>query len=209
VGRYTGPACRLCRREGIKLYLKAERCYSEKCALERKPYIPGQHGRGRRGKPSEYGSQLREKQKAKRIYGILERQFRNYFEKAERQPGITGENLLALLERRLDNVVYRLGFAGSRPEARQLITHGHFLLNGRKVNIPSILVKVGDVIQVKEKSMESAKFKELQAQAAYKTPPEWLEVNADNLSGRVLALPRRDQIDAPIDEHLIVELYSR
>ncbi|ADI02950.1 MAG TPA: 30S ribosomal protein S4 [Syntrophothermus lipocalidus] len=209
MGRYTGPACRLCRREGIKLYLKAERCYSEKCALERKPYIPGQHGRGRRGKPSEYGSQLREKQKAKRIYGILERQFRNYFEKAERQPGITGENLLALLERRLDNVVYRLGFAGSRPEARQLITHGHFLLNGRKVNIPSILVKVGDVIQVKEKSMESAKFKELQAQAAYKTPPEWLEVNADNLSGRVLALPRRDQIDAPIDEHLIVELYSR
>ena len=209
MGRYTGPACRLCRREGIKLYLKAERCYSEKCALERKPYIPGQHGRGRRGKPSEYGSQLREKQKAKRIYGILERQFRNYFEKAERQPGITGENLLALLERRLDNVVYRLGFAGSRPEVLQLITHGHFLLNGRKVNIPSILVKVGDVIQVKEKSMESAKFKELQAQAAYKTPPEWLEVNADNLSGRVLALPRRDQIDAPIDEHLIVELYSR
>jgi len=209
VGRYTGPSCRLCRREGEKLYLKAERCYSEKCALEKKPYIPGQHGRGRRGKPSEYGAQLREKQKAKRIYGVLERQFRNYFEKAERQPGITGENLLVLLERRLDNVVYRLGFAGSRPEARQLVTHGHFLLNGRKVNIPSILVKVGDVIQVRERSKESPKFKELQAQAAYKTPPEWLEVDADNLSGRVLALPRRDQIDSPIAEHLIVELYSR
>ncbi len=209
MGRYTGPSCRLCRREGEKLYLKGERCYSEKCALERKPYIPGQHGRGRRGKPSEYGAQLREKQKAKRIYGVLERQFRNYFEKAERQPGITGENLLVLLERRLDNVVYRLGFAGSRPEARQLITHGHFLLNGRKVNIPSILVKVGDVIQVRERSKESPKFKELQAQAAYKTPPEWLEVDVDNLSGRVLALPRRDQIDSPIAEHLIVELYSR
>jgi len=209
VGRYTGPSCRLCRREGEKLYLKAERCYSEKCALEKKPYIPGQHGRGRRGKPSEYGAQLREKQKAKRIYGVLERQFRNYFEKAERQPGITGENLLVLLETRLDNVVYRLGFAGSRPEARQLVTHGHFLLNGRKVNIPSILVKVGDVIQVRERSKESPKFKELQAQAAYKTPPEWLEVDADNLSGRVLALPRRDQIDSPIAEHLIVELYSR
>ena len=209
MGRYTGPSCRLCRREGEKLYLKAERCYSEKCALEKKPYIPGQHGRGRRGKPSEYGAQLREKQKAKRIYGVLERQFRNYFEKAERQPGITGENLLVLLERRLDNVVYRLGFAGSRPEARQLVTHGHFLLNGRKVNIPSILVKVGDVIQVRERSKESPKFKELQAQAAYKTPPEWLEVDADNLSGRVLALPRRDQIDSPIAEHLIVELYSR
>lgn len=209
MGRYTGPSCRLCRREGEKLYLKAERCYSEKCALEKKPYIPGQHGRGRRGKPSEYGAQLREKQKAKRIYGVLERQFRNYFEKAERQPGITGENLLVLLETRLDNVVYRLGFAGSRPEARQLVTHGHFLLNGRKVNIPSILVKVGDVIQVRERSKESPKFKELQAQAAYKTPPEWLEVDADNLSGRVLALPRRDQIDSPIAEHLIVELYSR
>lgn len=209
MGRYTGSVCRLCRREGEKLYLKAERCYSEKCGVDKKPYGPGQHGRGRRGKPTEYGLQLREKQKAKRIYGLLEKQFRNYFEKAERQSGVTGENLLVLLERRLDNVVYRLGFGGSRKEARQLITHGHFLLNGRKVNIPSILVKVGDTIEVREKSKESPKFKEIQAQAAYKTPPEWLEMNADNLSGKVLAYPRREDIDAPIDEHLIVELYSR
>jgi len=209
VGRYTGSVCRLCRREGEKLYLKGERCYSEKCGVERKPYGPGQHGKSRRGKPTEYGLQLREKQKARRIYGVLERQFRNYFAKAERQAGVTGANLLILLERRLDNVVYRLGFAGSRKEARQLVNHGHFLLNGKKATIPSMLVRVGDTIEVNPASKESPKFKEIQAQAAYKTPPEWLEMNADNLSGRVLAYPRREDIDVPIDEHLIVELYSR
>ncbi|MGI6488476.1 MAG: 30S ribosomal protein S4 [Syntrophomonadaceae bacterium] len=209
MGRYTGSVCRLCRREGEKLYLKADRCYSEKCAVEKKPQGPGQRTRGRRRKTTEYGLQLREKQKAKRFYGVLERQFRNYFKKAERQPGVTGENLLIMLERRLDNVVYRLGFAGSRKEARQLITHGHFTVNGRKANIPSMLVKVGDIIEVKEKSKESPKFKENQAQAAYKTPPEWLEMNADNLTARVMAYPRREEIDAPIAEHLIVELYSR
>jgi len=209
VGRYTGSVCRLCRREGEKLYLKGERCYSEKCGVERKPYGPGQHGKSRRGKPTEYGLQLREKQKARRIYGVLERQFRNYFAKAERQAGVTGANLLILLERRLDNVVYRLGFAGSRKEARQLVNHGHFLLNGKKATIPSMFVRVGDTIEVNPASKESPKFKEIQAQAAYKTPPEWLEMNADNLSGRVLAYPRREDIDVPIDEHLIVELYSR
>ncbi|NLU50794.1 MAG: 30S ribosomal protein S4 [Syntrophomonadaceae bacterium] len=209
MGRYTGSVCRLCRREGEKLYLKGERCYSEKCGVERKPYGPGQHGKSRRGKPTEYGLQLREKQKARRIYGVLERQFRNYFAKAERQAGVTGANLLILLERRLDNVVYRLGFAGSRKEARQLVNHGHFLLNGKKATIPSMLVRVGDTIEVNPASKESPKFKEIQAQAAYKTPPEWLEMNADNLSGRVLAYPRREDIDVPIDEHLIVELYSR
>jgi small subunit ribosomal protein S4 len=199
----------LCRREAEKLYLKGERCYSEKCSLEKKPYIPGQHGKSRRGKPTEYGLQLREKQKAKRFYGVQERQFRNYFEKADRQAGVTGDNLLTMLERRLDNVVYRMGLGSSRKEARQLVNHGHFLVNGRKVNIPSMLVKVGDTISVREKSKESPKFKELQAQAAYRTPPEWLEINAETLTGRVIAYPKREQIDAPIDEHLIVELYSR
>ncbi|MDH7497072.1 MAG: 30S ribosomal protein S4 [Syntrophomonadaceae bacterium] len=209
MGRYTGSVCRLCRREAEKLYLKGERCYSEKCSLEKKPYIPGQHGKSRRGKPTEYGLQLREKQKAKRFYGVQERQFRNYFEKADRQAGVTGDNLLTMLERRLDNVVYRMGLGSSRKEARQLVNHGHFLVNGRKVNIPSMLVKVGDTISVREKSKESPKFKELQAQAAYRTPPEWLEINAETLTGRVIAYPKREQIDAPIDEHLIVELYSR
>lgn len=199
----------MCRREAEKLYLKGERCYSEKCSLEKKPYIPGQHGKSRRGKPTEYGLQLREKQKAKRFYGVQERQFRNYFEKADRQAGVTGDNLLTMLERRLDNVVYRMGLGSSRKEARQLVNHGHFLVNGRKVNIPSMLVKVGDTISVREKSKESPKFKELQAQAAYRTPPEWLEINAETLTGRVIAYPKREQIDAPIDEHLIVELYSR
>lgn len=191
------------------MYLKGDRCYSDKCALERRPYAPGMHGQGRRQKLSEYGIQLREKQKTKRIYGVQERQFRNYFEKAERQKGITGENLLVLLERRLDNVVYRLGFASSRKEARQLVSHGHFTVNGKKANIPSMLVKVGDVIQVKEKSKESPKFQELKEQAAYKTVPEWLSVDVENMSGTVLAYPTRDQIDTPVKEHLIVELYSR
>jgi small subunit ribosomal protein S4 len=209
VGRYTGSVCRQCRREGMKLFLKGDRCYSPKCAVDRKPYGPGQHGQARGRKPTEYGIQLREKQKAKRTYGGLEKQFRNYFEKAERQPGITGENLLILLERRFDNVVYRMGFAASRKEARQLINHGHFTINGKKATIPSMLVKVGDEVAVKERSQESPKFKEIQAQAGYKTPPEWMEIDAENLRGRVLALPKRDNIDLTIAEHLIVELYSR
>lgn len=209
MARYTGPVCRLCRREGTKLYLKGDRCYTEKCAIDRRAYAPGQHGQGNRKKLSEYGLQLREKQKARRIYGILERQFSNYFDKAERQKGITGENLLRLLERRLDNVVFRLGFASSRVEARQLVKHNHFTVNGQKVNIPSVLVKVGDVVQIKEKSLESVKFQEVKEAVAQKTPPAWLELDKANLSGKVLALPNREQIDVPIEDHLIVELYSR
>lgn len=209
MGRYTDSVCRQCRREGEKLFLKGDRCYSEKCAVERKPYVPGMHGQGRRQKPTEYGLQLREKQKTRKIYGVLEKQFRNYFHKADRQQGITGENLLIMLERRLDNVVYRLGFASSRAEARQLVTHGHFTVNGKKANVPSMLVRVGDVIQVKEGSKQSPKFQEIKEQAAYKNPPEWLSVDAENLSGNVLAYPLREQIDTPVSEQLIVELYSR
>lgn len=209
MGRYTESVCRQCRREGEKLYLKGDRCYSDKCAIERRPYAPGVHGQGRRQKLSEYGIQLREKQRTKRIYGVQEKQFRNYFAKADRQRGITGENLLVLLERRLDNVVYRLGFASSRKEARQLVNHGHFTLNGKKASVPSILVKVGDVIQVRETSKESPKFQELKEQAAYKTVPEWLSADAENMSGTVLSYPTREQIDTPVKEQLIVELYSR
>ncbi|WP_066640441.1 30S ribosomal protein S4 [Desulfolucanica intricata] len=208
MARYTGPQCKLCRREGLKLYLKGDRCYSTKCAIDRRSYPPGQHGQSRR-KVSEYGLQLREKQKTRRIYGVLEKQFRGYFDKAERQQGITGENLLRLLERRLDNVVYRLGLAASRVEARQLVRHGHFMVNGRKVNIPSFLVKVGDVIAVREKSKESPRIKELMERASEKTPPAWLEYESDQAQGRVVSLPKRDEIDAPVQEHLIVELYSR
>lgn len=208
MARYTGSVCKLCRREGLKLYLKGDRCYSSKCAFDRRSYAPGQHGQGRK-KVSEYGIRLREKQKARRYYGVLERQFRRYFERAERQKGITGENLLVLLERRLDNVVYRLGLASSRNEARQLVRHGHFTVNGRKVNIPSFEVRAGDVIAVRDKSKESPRIKELMERAADRTPPAWLEYDADAARGRVLALPARDQIDTPVQEHLIVELYSR
>ncbi|HHW06109.1 MAG TPA: 30S ribosomal protein S4 [Clostridia bacterium] len=208
MARYTGAVCRLCRREGVKLYLKGDRCYSDKCSVDRKGYAPGQHGQ-QRAKHSEYGLQLREKQKAKRIYGVMERQFRGYFVKAERQKGITGENLLRLLERRLDNVVYRLGLASSRVEARQLVRHGHFTVNGRRVNIPSYLVEIGDVIKVAEKSMKSPKFKELAEAAVHKTPPAWLERNMEALEGRVAAFPSREEIDTGIQEHLIVELYSK
>ena len=208
MAKYTGSVCRLCRREGLKLYLKGDRCFTPKCAAERKAYAPGQHGQGRK-KVSEYGLQLREKQKARRIYGILEKQFRRYFEKAERQSGITGENLLRLLERRLDNVVYRLGLGSSRSEARQLVLHGHFMVNGRKVNIPSYLIRVGDVITIREKSKESPKIKELLERAGDRTPPAWLELEAEQARARVVDLPARDQIDATVQEHLIVELYSR
>lgn len=208
MARYTGPVCRLCRREGVKLYLKGDRCYTEKCAIDRRAYAPGQHGQNRK-KVSEYGVQLREKQKARRIYGVLENQFRAYFEKADRQPGITGENLLCLLERRLDNVVFRLGFAASRTEARQLVRHNHFVLNGHKANIPSMLVKAGDVIQLTESSRKSPKFKEIAEVLATKTPPAWLELDPEQYSGKVVALPTREQVDIPVQEHLIVELYSR
>ena len=209
MGRYTDAVCRQCRREGEKLFLKGDRCYGNKCAIERRNTIPGQHGGKRRGKTSEYGIQLREKQKTRRIYGVLEKQFRNYFEKAERQQGITGANLLILLERRLDNVVYRLGLAASRKEARQLVVHDHFTLNGKKASIPSMLVKVGDIVQVKEGVNDSPKFQEIKAAATFRTPPEWLECDAENLTGRVLGMPIREQIDTAVNEQLIVELYSR
>lgn len=208
MARYTEAACRLCRREGEKLYLKGERCYTNKCSVGRRSYAPGQHGQDRK-KISEYGLQLREKQKLRRIYGILERQFAGYFALAERKKGITGENLLQILESRLDNVVYRLGYASSRKEARQLVRHGHFLVNGKKVNIPSFLVKAGDVISIKESSLDSPKLKEILEDASGRTVPEWLEVDVNSHSGKVKNLPMREQIDIPIQEHLIVELYSR
>ena len=206
MARYTGPSCKLCRREGQKLFLKGDRCYSTKCAMERRGYAPGQHGQGRT-KSSEYALQLREKQKTKRFYGLQEAQFRNLFDKAERKQGITGENLLIMLETRLDNVVFRLGFASSRKEARQLVNHGHFTVNGKKVNIPSFTVKPGDLIKVKEKSSNSPKFKEVKEMTI--TVPEWMSVDVEKLEGRVLTVPTREQIDTPVAEHLIVELYSK
>ncbi len=207
MARYTDAVCRLCRREGMKLYLKGDRCYTDKCAITKRGYAPGQHGTGRR-KLSNYGIQLREKQKAKRFYGVLESQFRRYFEIADKQAGITGENLLRLLESRLDNVVYRLGFASSRAEARQLVTHGHFRVNGRKVDIPSYLVSAGDIISVKERSKSSDKFRSL-VENFKGNVPEWLTVDMEKLEGTVLSLPSREDIDLPIAENLIVELYSR
>ena len=206
MARYTDANCRLCRREGQKLFLKGDRCYSTKCAMERRGYAPGQHGQGR-SKISDYGLQLREKQKAKRFYGLQETQFRNLFDKAARKTGITGENLLILLETRLDNVVFRLGFASSRKEARQLVNHGHFKVNGRKVNIPSYEVKAGDVITVKEKSTNSPKFKEVKEMTI--TVPSWLTVDVEKLEGKILSVPTRAEIDTPVAEHLIVELYSK
>ena len=208
MARYTGPKCRLCRREGTKLFLRGDRCYTDKCAYERRPYAPGQHGR-RRKKSSNYEIQLREKQKVKRLYGILERQFRKYFEIAEAKKGVTGTNLLRILEMRLDNVVYRLGFAYSRNHARQLVKHGHFLVNGRKVDIPSYQVKVDDVIEVKEKSRKMPVIQEAQEVVARRGVPQWLELDASNYKGRVKALPEREDITFPINENLIVELYSK
>lgn len=208
MARYTGPVCRQCRREGVKLYLKGDKCYGDKCAFSKRGYAPGQHGQGRK-KVSEYGIQLREKQKARRIYGILERQFRAYFDKAERQKGVTGENLLVLLERRLDNVVYRLGFAASRTQARQLVRHGHFTVNGHRVNIPSYLIKPGDSIQIAENSKESPLIKEHFENLSQKSVPAWLEMSAQDMSGKVVRYPNREEIDVPIEEHFIVELYSR
>ena len=206
MARYTGPSCRLCRREGQKLFLKGERCYSGKCALEKRSYAPGQHGQGRK-KSSNYGLQLREKQKAKRFYGLQETQFRNLFEKAAAKKGITGENLLIMLETRLDNVVFRMGLASSRKEARQLVTHGHFTVNGKKADIPSMQLKAGDVVAVKEKSTSSPKFKEIKEMTI--STPAWVTIDTQKLEGKVLAMPTREQIDTPVAEHLIVELYSK
>ncbi len=208
MARYTGAVCRLCRREGMKLYLKGDRCYSDKCAFVCKQAAPGQHGTSRK-KVSEYGLQLREKQKVKRIYGIQEKQFRLYYAKAVAMKGVTGENLLMFLERRLDNVVYRLGLASSRVDARQLVRHGHYTVNGRKVNIPSFLVKEGQVISVKEGSRKSPKFETIAAAVAHHNAPSWLELDKENLSGKVITMPTRDDVDLPINEQLIVELYSR
>jgi len=208
LARYTGPKCRFCRREGTKLFLRGDRCYTDKCAYERRPYAPGQHGR-RRKKSSNYEIQLREKQKVKRLYGVLERQFRKYFEIAEAKKGVTGTNLLRLLECRLDNVVYRLGFANSRNQARQLVKHGHFLVNGRKVDIPSFQVREGDVIEVREKSKKVPVIQEAQEVVARRGIPAWLELDAENFKGVVKALPEREDITFPINENLIVELYSK
>ena len=208
MARYTGSVCRLCRREGTKLFLKGDRCYGPKCALANRQTIPGEHGQARQRKPSEYGLQLREKQKAKRAYGVMETQFHRYFETAERQKGITGENLLILLERRLDNVIYRMGFGASRPQARQIVRHGHVLVNGKKVNIPSYLVDANDVITIREKSAEQERFKALR-EGTNRVIPKWLTVDNENLKATVTALPAREDVDLTLQEHLIVELYSR
>ena len=208
MARYTGPACKLCRREGTKLFLKGERCTSGKCALDRRATAPGQHGAANK-KQREYGMQLREKQKAKRYYGVLEKQFKNYFVEAARKDGMAGENLLQLIERRLDNVVYRMGMAESRKEARQLVLHEHFTLNGKKVNIPSIIVSAGDVVAVKENFRGSAKCKSLAEGLQTKTAPKWLDVDKTTLSAKVVALPERDDVDFEFNEQLIVELYSK
>ena len=208
MARYLGPSCRLCRREGLQLYLKGDRCYTDKCAIERRHYPPGQHGQ-RRAKLSDYGLQLREKQKVKRIYGVMEKQFRGYFEKAERQKGVTGTNLLIFLERRLDNIVYRLGFANSRAQARQLVRHNHVLINGRKVNLPSYLVKMGDTVQVTEKGRSLPLIQDALEAVARRGCPPWLEFNKEEAQGLVIMFPSREDITMPVQEHLIVELYSK
>lgn len=206
MAKMIGADCKQCRREGCKLFLKGERCTTKKCAMERRPVIPGQHGTGRK-RVTEYGTQLREKQKVKRAYGILEKQFRRYYEEAVRMKGVTGENMLSLIERRLDNVVYRMGIGSSRSECRQIVNHGQITVNGKCVNIPSYLVKVGDVIAVKENKRELEMFKQLKGMKI--VMPKWLEFSSDTLEGKVLALPTRDDIDLNIKEHLIIELYSR
>lgn len=208
MARYTDASCRLCRREKEKLFLKGARCYSEKCALTRRKSAPGQHGK-KNAKLSEYGLQLREKQKVKRIYGVLEKPFRHYFEIADRKAGVTGENLITLLESRLDNVVYRMGFASSRKEARQLVLHNHFLLDGKKVNIPSLIVKPGQEIKVKDQSRTSAKFKAIVEANQSKVLPSFIDVDYEKMTGKVTALPTKADIEIPIEDHLIVELYSK
>ena len=208
MSRYTGPVCKECRREGKKLFLKGDRCYTGKCAIERRAYAPGQHGQNR-SKNSEYGLQLRAKQAARRYYGIQEGQFHKYFLMAERKTGMRGENLLRICESRLDNVVYTLGWASSRAEARQLVTHGHFVVNGSKVDIPSYLLKAGDTVSIKAKSRDSVKIKTVLEANASRPVPTWLSLDANNLEAKVVALPERDQIDTPVEEHLIVEFYSK
>ena len=208
MARYTGAVCRQCRREGQKLFLKGERCYSEKCSIGNRGYAPGQHGQGRK-KSSEYGLQLRAKQTARRFYGVQENQFHHYFEVAERKQGVTGDNLLRILESRLDNVVYRVGFASSRAEARQLVGHGHFEVNGGRVDIASYLLKAGDEISICEKSRGSEKIKAVIEANSAKPVPQWIDVDRDKLTAKVIALPTREQIEAPVDEQLIVEYYSR
>ncbi|GAB4402217.1 MAG: 30S ribosomal protein S4 [Anaerolineales bacterium] len=211
MARYIGPVCKLCRREEEKLYLKGERCLGEKCALERRNYAPGMHGRkGQfRRKVSDYGLQLREKQKARRIYGVLEKQFRRYYEEALKRPGMTGATLLSILERRLDNVVYRLGFAESRAQARQLVRHGHFEVNGRKTNIPSMILRPGDVVAVRQSSYNNGYFSMVKELLAERKVVDWLSRDDNRLSGQVLSMPTREQIDVPLQEQLIVEYYSR
>jgi small subunit ribosomal protein S4 len=209
MARYIGPVCRLCRREDMKLFLKGDRCYTDKCGYERRAYPPGQHGQARRRKPSDYREQLREKQKVKRIYGIAERQFRGYYYKASRMKGVTGENLIQLLERRLDNVVYRLGFSSDHAEARQLVRHGHFKVNGRRVDIPSYLVRANDLIEVKEASRKVARITDSLGAVDRRGVPQWLELSKDAFQGRVKTNPAREDVTLPIREQLIVELYSK
>lgn len=210
MARYIGPVCRQCRREGMKLFLKGERCYTEKCAIEKRNFIPGQHGKDRKQKIVGYGLQLREKQKARRVYGLLETQFRNTFEKAVKMDGITGHNLLFLLERRLDNVVFRMGFGTSRPQSRQIVRHGHIQVNGRKVNIPSFVVKPGDVVEVREKSKNNAAVLAARDATAHQPSPNWLEVDRETLKAKVLGHPKReDLVQIQINDQMIVELYSK
>jgi len=209
LARYKESVCRLCRREGLKLFLKGDRCYGEKCAFERRGYAPGEHGQLRRKQQSDYGVQLREKQKLKRMYGLLEKQFKGYFEKADRKKGITGTNLLLYLERRLDNMVYRLGFANSRNEARQLVRHNHFTVNGKKVNIPSYLVDIGDAIEITEASRTNNKIIEAMETVARRGVPQWLELEQENFKGKVKMFPTREELTMPIQEQLVVELYSK
>ena len=209
MARYIGPVCRLCRREGMKLFLKGERCYGEKCGIERRNVPPGEHGKTRKARLVGYGLQLREKQKVKRTYGVLENQFRRYFEAADRQRGITGERLLQLLERRLDNVVYRLGLATSRPQARQLVRHGHFLVNGRRTDVPSYSVHEGDVVSVRAKSAKNLSIQHAMEEVKGRGIPEWLTFEAETMAGRIASMPTREQINLPVQEQLIVELYSK
>jgi len=209
LARYIGPVCRICRRENLKLFLKGDRCFKDKCAFERRAYAPGQHGQGRRAKISDYGIQLREKQKVRKMYGLLEKQFRGYYMKAVQMKGVTGENLLSILERRMDNVVFKMGFAASRSEARMMVTHGHFSLNGHKANIPSIILKPGDVLEIKETSKKLSRFQEMAAAMDRKTVPSWLEASKASMSGKVLSNPTREDIALPVNESLIVELYSK
>jgi small subunit ribosomal protein S4 len=209
LARYIGSVCRQCRRENLKLFLKGDRCYSDKCAFDRRSYAPGQHGQRRRGKISDYGIQLREKQKVKRIYGLSEKQFHLFFERSDRQKGVTGTNLLVMLERRLDNVVYRLGFANSRTQGRQLVKHNHFLVNGKSVNIPSYLIKAGDVVEVREKSREIQSIGDSLAAVVRRGVPQWLELQKEGMKGSVRGFPAREELTLPIQEQLIVELYSK